>query len=160
MVLAAAQGHYKPKSYSEEEAMNALLIWKLAGNRVAEINRNSRGAPSVSYLRSRSIVPHIIPSPSQPETKHITANVKATLESILEEIQSIRTGKSLHTVLMFDELATEKRIRWDPKTNDFLGICRQHAHKTSVQFVNEADLEELFRCIDDGDVHYAGEVRT
>ena len=27
-------------------------------------------------------------------------------------------------VLMFDELATEKRIRWDPKTNCFLGLCR------------------------------------
>jgi len=68
-------------------------------------------------------------------------------------------AKVLHTVVMFDELAAEKRIRWDPKTNYFLGVCRQHAHKTSMEFINEGDLEELFRCLDDGDIHYAAEVR-
>ncbi len=36
-VLAAAQGHYHPKSYTEEEDMKALLIWRLSGNRVAGI---------------------------------------------------------------------------------------------------------------------------
>jgi len=69
------------------------------------------------------------------------------------------SGKVLHTVLMFDELATEKRIRWDPKTNYFLGVCREHAHKTSMEFINEGDMEELFRFIDAENIHYAGEVR-
>jgi hypothetical protein len=64
---------------------------------------------------------------------------------------------------MFNEVATEKRIRWDPKTNHFLGVCRQHAHRTSMEFINEGDLEELFRRLnstfDDEKVHHAGEVR-
>ena len=64
-------------------------------------------------------------------------------------------GKVLHTVMMFDELATKKRLRWDPKTNYFLGVCREHANKTSMEFVNEGDMEELFRWIDEGKVHYA-----
>jgi hypothetical protein len=59
---------------------------------------------------------------------------------------------------MFDELATEKRIRWDPKTNHFLGLCREHAHNTETEFINENDLEELFQGLDVGRVHYAGEV--
>jgi hypothetical protein len=63
---------------------------------------------------------------------------------------------------MFDELATEKRIRWDPKTNYFLGVCRQHAHRTSMEFINEGDLEELFRHIESvnesENIHYASEV--
>ncbi|KAF8173643.1 hypothetical protein BJ912DRAFT_931873 [Pholiota molesta] len=156
-VTAAAQGYYQPKSYTEEEDMRALLIWKLSGNRVAEINHRLQGAPSVTYLRTRSIVPPLIPSPGQPKIQEVRKNVKATLESVLDEINSVRTGKVLHSVLMFDELATEKRIRWDPKTNNFLGICRQHAHKTSLEFTNEGDLTELFRHIDSGAVHYAGE---
>ena len=162
-VMAAAHGHYRPKSYSEEEDMNALLIWRLSGNRVAGINQRSHGAPSVSYLRSRSIVPPLIPSYSQPTEEDVQTNVKATLQSVMTEIQSLIKGTALHTVLMFDEVATEKRIRWDPKTNYFLGVCRQHAHRTSTEFVNEGDLEELFRrlnsTIDDEKVHYAGEVR-
>ena len=29
-----------------------------------------------------------------------------------------------------------------------------------MEFINEGDMEELFRCLDDGVVHYAAEVRT
>jgi hypothetical protein len=36
--MAAAEGYYNPKSFTEEEDMKALLLWKLGGNRVAEIN--------------------------------------------------------------------------------------------------------------------------
>jgi hypothetical protein len=121
-MMAAAHGHYCPKSYSEEEDMNALLIWQLSGNRVAGINQHSHGAPSVSYLRSRSIIPLLIPSYSQPTVDNVQTNVKATLQSVMSEIYGLVKGTALHTILMFDEIVTEKRIRWDPKTN-FLGVC-------------------------------------
>jgi hypothetical protein len=157
--VAAAEGHYRPKSFSEEEDMKALLLWKLGGNRVAQINHRANGAPSVSYLRSRSTVPPIIPSHQSPTIQEVQTNVDATLHSVLDVVHSHVKAKVLHTVLMFDEIATEKRIRWDPKTNHFLGVCRQHASKTSMEFINEGDLEELYQCLDDGVVHYAGEVR-
>lgn len=79
----------------------------------------------------------------------------ATFEGILDIVHS--RVKALHAVVMFNELATEKRIRWDSKTNHFLGVCREHTHKTSLEFVNEGVMEELFRAIDD---HYAKEVRS
>ena len=162
-VTAAAHGHYRPKSYTEVEDMNALLIWRLSGNRVASINQRSHGAPSVSYLRTRSIVPPLIPSHSRPTEDDVRTNVKATLQSVMGEIHGLVKGTALHTVLMFDEVATEKRIRWDPTTNFFLGVCRQHAHRTSMEFINEGDLEELFQrlnsVVDDEKVHHAGEVR-
>ncbi|KAF8155871.1 hypothetical protein B0H34DRAFT_798966 [Crassisporium funariophilum] len=157
LVLAAAQGYYHPKSFTEEEDMRAVLLWRLSGNRVAEINHCSQGAPSVSYLRTRSTVPPIIPSHGRPTMEQVQNNVDETLESVLDVIHSRLSGKVLHNVVMFDELATEKRIRWDPKTNYFLGVCRQHAHKASIEFVNEGDLEELFQHIGDGEVHYAAE---
>jgi hypothetical protein len=72
----------------------------------------------------------------------------------------INESKAVHAVLMFDELALEKRIRWDPKLNCFLGVCREHAHKASMEFINEGDAEELFEKLDNGDIHYATEVRT
>jgi hypothetical protein len=61
---------------------------------------------------------------------------------------------------MFDEISTEKRIHWDPKTNYFLGLCREHAHNIPTEFINKDDMEELFRGLDDGLVHHVGEVRT
>lgn len=157
--IAAAEGHYNPKSFSEEEDMKSLLMWRLGGNRVAEINHRANNAPSVAYLRTRSTVPPIIPSPGQPTVAQVKANLEATFDGLLDVLHSQNCSKCIHAVLMFDELAMEKRIRWDPKTNHFLGICREHAHKTSTEFVNENDMEELFQNLDDGEVHYAGEVR-
>ncbi|KAF8962782.1 hypothetical protein BDZ97DRAFT_2020851, partial [Flammula alnicola] len=157
-VMAAAQGFYRPKSFTEEEDMRAILIWRLSGNRVAEINHRSQHAPSVSYLRSRSTIPPIVPSPGKPTKEEVRKNVESILQSVLEVIHGrLGLAKFLHVVLMFDELATEKRIRWDQLTNFFLGICRQHAHKTSLEFINEDDMVELFRAIDDGEVHCAAE---
>ena len=160
LYMAAAEGIYHPKSFTKEEDMKNLLIWRLSGIRVAEINHRANGAPSVSYLRRRSTIPPLIPSHGQPTIEQIQHNVEATLEGVLDVIHSHAASKVVHTVVMFDELATEKRIRWDPKSNFFLGVCREHAHKTSMEFINEGDMEELFQKLDDSEIHYAGEVRT
>jgi hypothetical protein len=160
-IEAAAQDYYHPKTFTEEEDMRALLLWKLGGNRVAHINHRAQDAPSVSYLRTRSTVPPLIPSHADPTVVQVQSNVNATLRSVLDMLhrQIGMDSKVLHTVVMFDEIAAEKRMRWDPKSNHFLGVCRPHAHKTSMEFINEGDLEELFRRLDDGDIHYAAEVR-
>jgi len=158
--MAAAEGYYNPKSFTEEEDMKALLLWKLGGNRVAEINHRANNAPSISYLRTRSTVPQIVPSHEQPTVDQIRINVEATFDGVLEVIHGQNRSKWVHTVLMFDELATEKRIRWDPKTNHFLGLCREHAHKTATEFINADDMEEMFQKLDNESIHHAGEVRS
>lgn len=61
---------------------------------------------------------------------------------------------------MFDEISTEKHLRWDHLTNHFLGVCQEHAKNISLKFNNEADLEELFSSVESGDMHYASEVST
>jgi len=154
---AAAQGLYKPRTYTEKEDMQALLIWRLGGTQVAHINHHAQDAPSVSYLRSRSFVPPVIPSPGKPTAEEVHKNVEATIEGLDEVLAAL--GSVIHVVMMFDEVATEKRIRWDPKTNFFISACREHAHKTSMEFIGPSNMEELFRCIDDGVVHHAAEVR-
>ena len=158
---AAVQGYYHPKTFTEEEDMRALLLWKLGGNRVAHINHQAQDAPSVSYLRTHSTVSPLVPSHADPTVVQVWSNVNAMLRSVLDVLhrQIGMDLKVLHTVVMFDKLAAEKRIRWDPKTNHFLGVCRQHAHKTLMEFIDERDLEELFQCLDNGDIHYAAEVR-
>ena len=163
-VMAAAQGRYNPRSYTEEEDMYFLLIWRLSGNRVAGINHCSGFGPSVSYLRTRSIIPPLLPSPGKPTIDEVATNMLASLGSVLDIIHNQSRGKTLHGIVILDELATEKRIRWDPTSNMFLGICREHGHRTSLEFINEDDLEELFRRLDSTEqseqVHYAGEVRN
>jgi hypothetical protein len=157
----AAHGVYHPKSYTEEDDMRALLIWKLSGNRITDIVHRSLGLPSRSTLRTRKTVPPIVPSAGKPEPSEVAQNVQACFESIMEVIA---VKKVVHQVLMYDEIATEKRIQWDNKTNNFLGVCRQHGHRVSIQFNGEQDAEELFRALskttpENEQVHYAGEVK-
>jgi hypothetical protein len=76
----------------------------------------------------------------------VQKNIVVNLASVLDVIKM----RICHVVLMFDEIATEKCLCWDPKTNYFLGFCREHAHKTSKEFINEGDLEEAFRSLDNG----------
>jgi hypothetical protein len=106
--VAAAEGHYHPKSFTEEEDMKALLLWKLGGNRVTQINHRASGAPSILYLRTRSTVPPIVPSHKLPTVREIEINVDATLHSVLDVIHGQIELKVIHTVIMFDEIATEK----------------------------------------------------
>lgn len=60
---------------------------------------------------------------------------------------------------MLDEIAVEKRIRWDHRTDYFLGVCREHAHNASFEFCSSDDMDALFQRIDDDEIHYASEVR-
>jgi len=90
--------------------MKAMLAWRLGGNHIAEINHRLKDEPSVTYLQTHSNVPLLVPSPAQPTIQKVQKNVEASLDGILKELHGCTSGKVLHTVVMFDELATEKRI--------------------------------------------------
>ncbi|KAJ7692514.1 hypothetical protein B0H16DRAFT_1850850 [Mycena metata] len=150
----AAKGVYNTRSYVEEDHLRGILLWGMAGNRVADFAHRALGLPSRTTLRQRATVPPIVPSPGRPQAAEVAKNVGACFEGITEVLA---TKKPKHAVLMFDEIATERRIRWDPRTNNFLGVCREHANQASLQFNSERDLEELFRAKEEGKVHFAGE---
>ncbi|KAJ7687512.1 hypothetical protein B0H17DRAFT_1203576 [Mycena rosella] len=117
----AARVVYQPKSFTEDEDMRSLLIWKLAGNRVADIVPRSMGLPSRTTLRTRETVPRLVPSPGKPQPSEVAQNVQACFESIAEVIAAKKVIHQVLNLLMYDEIATEKRIRWDHKINNFLG---------------------------------------
>lgn len=155
LFLRAAKGIYHPKGFTEEDDMRGLLLWLLGGNRIAGIASRALGLPALSTLRRRAIMPPLVPSHSTPAVAEVTKNMDACFESINEILS---TRKVVHQVLMLDEIATEKRIRWDDRTNNFLGVCRQHGKRTSLAFNTVDDLKELYACLQSGEVHYAAEV--
>ncbi|KAF6752515.1 hypothetical protein DFP72DRAFT_815400 [Ephemerocybe angulata] len=155
--VKAVKRLYTPKDYTEEEYMKGVVLWRLGGDRIAAIAHRALGLPSVTTLRNQARIPPIIPSPGAPTVAEVSKNVEATFEPILSILKPAVDAPRRHAVLMFDELATEKRIRWDSKTNMLMGVCREHAHKVSLEFGSEEDMVGVFEAIDDGTVHYAGE---
>ncbi|KAJ7106157.1 hypothetical protein C8R44DRAFT_834354 [Mycena epipterygia] len=84
---------------------------------------------------------------------------------IEENIDAYTTGEDVptgpprivHCVVMMDEIAVEKRVRWDDKTNMILGACREHSSNVPLEFSDLADVEIFFRELDAGKVHLASE---
>jgi hypothetical protein len=59
---------------------------------------------------------------------------------------------------MPDEIATEKRARYDDRTNKVAGICRQHGWKLPLDLRAGDDLNVFCKEVKDGNGHLAGEV--
>ncbi|PPQ83076.1 hypothetical protein CVT26_011922 [Gymnopilus dilepis] len=152
----ATEGVHKFKSYGEQDYDKGMVLLRLGGNRLAAFGNKALGLPSITALRNFSSIPPIIPSHARPSATEIEANIKASFEGIMDVVEG-GGGNVYHAVLMFDEIATEKRIRLDRSEKFFLGVCRQHGQRTSLKFSCVEDMEELFRCLDQDEVHYASE---
>ncbi|KAJ6543369.1 hypothetical protein DFH09DRAFT_1249372 [Mycena vulgaris] len=69
----------------------------------------------------------------------IDKNIDACFAGITDVLA---TKRVVHQTVMFDDIAVEKRIRWDPTIN-LVGVCREHAHEVGLVFNGESDLDEL-----------------
>lgn len=159
-VLKAAEGLYKPKDYEEEDYLRGMLLWRLGGNRLATIAHRALGLPSVTTLKNQVRIPPIHISPAQPTAVEVAKNVENVFDG-MEEVLALRNGAARHhAVLMFDEIATEKRLRWDPRLDRVVGVCREHAHKAPLELRSGEDVKEVYQSLDEGRIHYAGEVSS
>jgi hypothetical protein len=156
----AAAGVYNARDMSEQAKLKGILLWRMAGVRVAEFAHRALGLPSLSVLRRESTMLPILPSPGFPTSSEVAKNVQSIFTDGLVDALKATERKTFHFVLMLDEIATEKRLRWDDRTNYFLGLCREHSGKTSIVFESEHDVNDVVRCVKEQTVHYATEVRT
>jgi len=84
LVKKAAAGTYHPKSFDEEDDLQALLFLCLGGAQVADVAHCILGTPSVLTIRRRTIVPQLLSSPSYLTYYKIEHNIAACLEGVLE----------------------------------------------------------------------------
>jgi hypothetical protein len=58
------------------------------------------------------------------------------ISSVLEAAEDV-----VHQVLIFDELKVEERPWYDEKSNKLVGICREHAKNTSLEYASEWEVQ-------------------
>ena len=151
----AAQQVYRTRNYTEEDELRGLLLWRLGGGRVADIAHRSLGLPSVSTLRRRTLIPRLTPSSGPPTRDEVISNMMACT-SVIKDV--LKTSHIVHQVLMFDELKVEEHPRWDDKSNNIIGVCREHSKHASLQYTSKDEVDLLFSQIIDGKVHLASNV--
>lgn len=151
LMTRANFGLYRPHGYSRAERQQTILFWKLAGARLAGIGHRVLGLPCVRTVQKSPMMKPIHASPSMPTAKEISANIDAIFSG------TSPPPRRLGYVLMIDEIAVEKRLRWDPSNNNVLGLCREHSSEYSTTLNTEADLNVITKGLETNDVHLASE---
>ncbi|KAG6884373.1 hypothetical protein C0992_006446, partial [Termitomyces sp. T32_za158] len=154
MLERAARQVYHPKSYTEEDHLRGLLLWRLGGARVIGIANRALDLPSRTTLSRYSIIPTILVSPSYPTMRELETNILSCFEPLHELLVMHHV---VHQVLMLDELKIEERPRYDLATNKIIGICHEHGKKTSLEYNSEKEVELLLDAVTKGEVHLAME---
>jgi hypothetical protein len=166
----AADKLYKPKGYTNEDIMQSIVLLRLGGACVAEFAHKSLALPSVTTIRHNTVLPTLIVSPSAPSLADVESNISSSYSAFASVRAPARAPVTfdsnppsdtiVHQVLMLDELAVEKHVRWDDSCNRFQGTCREHNNRIPLDFTSERELDLLCDAIEEDEVHIATEVRS
>ncbi|KAJ7467610.1 hypothetical protein FB451DRAFT_1340454 [Mycena latifolia] len=145
---------YNPKGFTVDERMVSLTVLRLGGARLADILHRALGLPGLTTLRKHIVIRPLRASPGLPTCEELEENIDAYTDG-----EDAPTGPPtiIHRVIMLDEIAVEKRVRWDDKTNMILGACREHSAKVPLEFSDVADAETFFHALDKKWIHLASE---
>ncbi|KAG1830365.1 hypothetical protein EV424DRAFT_1580033 [Suillus variegatus] len=134
---------FKPRDYDEEEFQLMMLNHSLGGGRIAHLQRKAHGLPSISATKRRLKAQPILPSPGYPTNKELTHNLGIAFPDSLSSLEE-------EPVTIFaDEIKVEERLRWDSKENKIIGICREHGHTVSLDFVSIAEADAVLAALTD-----------
>lgn len=154
----AADKLYQPKGYTNEDIMRSIVLLRLGGARVAEFAHRSLSLPSLTTIRRNTVLKSLVVSPSTPTTAEVEANIISCYALGASAAPNPEPSGVIHQIVMLDELAVEKRVRWDDSHNKFQGTCREHNHQIPLDFTSEKELDILCDAIGENKVHLATEV--
>ena len=97
------------------------------------------------------LIPRLTPSAGQPTLEEIISNT-VTCTSVIKDVLKSNPGV-VHQVLMFDEIKVEEHPRWDDKTNNIIGVCREHSKNASLQYTSKDEVDFLLAQINNKKVH-------
>ncbi|KAJ7716434.1 hypothetical protein B0H16DRAFT_1898367 [Mycena metata] len=145
---------YNAKGFTADDRMVGLCALRLGGSRLADILHRALGLPGLTTLRKHTVIRPLRASPGLPTIAEVEENIDAYTVG-----EDLPTGppRIVHRVVMLDEIAVERRARWDDKTNMILGACREHSANVPLEFGDMADAELFFKELQAGNVHLATE---
>ncbi|TFK58754.1 hypothetical protein BDN72DRAFT_781639, partial [Pluteus cervinus] len=157
----AADRLYRPKGYTSDDIQKAIVMLRLGGARIAEFAHLALSLPSITTIRRNSSMQPLTISPAMPTIQEVEANLALYhATDVMEVLEPSGNGvrpKIVHQILMFDEIATEKRPRWDDSTNMICGGCREHSGGLPLEFCSERELDLFCDALDKNKVHLASE---
>ena len=166
-IKQAAQRTYSSKSYDEADYQLSYLIYKIGGRSAANIAHKALGIPSIDTSKEHVNTMPLISSSKFPTTGDVIANVltcfgNSTRVSRVSTITPAFHRVTKGMVMQVDELKIQERLRWDPTSNQILGVCREHTsdgeYPLSLEFRAMHQADALLSGLQSNKVHLATEV--
>lgn len=154
-VKLAATWRYHPKSYSEAQYQLGYLLYKIGRRAAADLAYTTLGTPSVNTAKW-----HISTNPIVSSASFLTqAELLYNLNACYPGSTQIATGSVIKGMtLQIDKIKIQEHLRWDPKSNQILGVCQEHGGQCSLEFCSMNQADELLGCLQKNIVHLATEV--
>ncbi|KAF9536471.1 hypothetical protein CPC08DRAFT_771554, partial [Agrocybe pediades] len=152
----AARRVYSPRGYDIADFQRAFLIYKLGGRAAAEIAHRALGIPSIDATKRHINTVPLQSSPGFPMFAEMQTNLHACYGTPSGGSGSVVQG----VTIAVDELKVQERLRWDPRSNYILGVCREHGDKLGVsalQFKSIVQADDVLSGLKDGTLHFATE---
>jgi hypothetical protein len=157
-VKRAALRTYSPRSYQEADYQLAYLIYKIGGRSAANIAQRALGLPSIDTSKRHVAEIPLIPSSVFPTPSEMKNNLSMCYPNQTKPTSGM--GPILGVSIQIDEIKIQERLRWDPSSNQILGICREHGERYSSIFEFRAiyQADYLLKLLLNKDIHLATEV--
>lgn len=149
-VSQAVDGVYHAKGFTDNDIDLAFLVMRIGSPRLLHTMHIAFGLPSASTLYKHGI-PRFLVSPGEFDLGCLQLNIDSMLSCESGSPQCL-------WVLMWDEVATEPRIRWNPKDNRLYGFCREHGEKLCIELNTAEDVFQAKQAVDGGEVHLCSEM--
>ncbi|KAJ7811049.1 hypothetical protein B0H14DRAFT_3755845 [Mycena olivaceomarginata] len=147
-ISRATDGNFNPKSYTHADHQLLYLLLRLGGHAAAELGHRCLGLPSISAAKGHVATVPLVVSPRAPTPEEMQHNLEVSFPTPFPPPPDGSIGPGFQ--IMVDEIKVEGRMRWDPRSNMILGICREHSAD-----IKEA--EALHAGLAKNDVHLASE---
>ncbi|KAJ7663774.1 hypothetical protein DFH06DRAFT_1324291 [Mycena polygramma] len=151
----AATGSFSNQSCTHDEHQLLYLLLKLGGHAVAEIGHRCFGLPSITTAKRHIATTPLISSPRAPTMQEMCHNLDTAFPVPHPAPSDGSRGPGFQ--IMIDEIKVEGRMRWDPRSNMILGICREHSANFELEFKGMEQAEALHAGLANNSVHLASE---
>lgn len=143
----------KLRSYTQNEYDMAMIMFRTGGRKLVYAANHALGLPSMTAIRTRAHITHLLPSLGLPTCRELFHN-------ITEVFGKTRVTMPLcgHSILI-DEIAAEERPVFFKWLNSVGGLCREHTKGLDLKITNVPGLHKLAEALfaPMPTVHYAKE---
>ena len=154
-VKLTAERKYRPKSYDKAQYQLGYLMYMIGGQAAADLAYKTLGIPTIDTSKCHVSTSPLVSSASFPTNDELVQNLNACY---LSATRSVSASRKKGMTIQIDEIKIQERLRWDPKSNKILGVCREHSRQCSLDFCSMNQANELLGCLQKDVVHLATEV--